>query len=91
MTEPLNIQNRLEELRRESGLICPNCRTVLYRFVDLRPDLTAAEFVALNIQLGKGPHCLHARVWGKLTHFPNVALDSFPDEYRDDILYGELP
>jgi hypothetical protein len=48
-----------------------------------------AEFVALNVQLGKGPHCLHARVWGRLTHFPGVALDSFPDEYLDRHIMNE--
>jgi hypothetical protein len=90
MNEPLILELLSAGETHEGALRCPNCGDALYGFVNLRPDMTVVEFAALNVQLGKGPYCLHARLRDMLIHFPNVALDSFPDEYRDDIMCREL-
>ena len=89
MDEPL-ILELLSAGSHDDRLRCPDCQAIFYGFINLRPDLTAEEFAALRVRLGKGPYCMYARLRDMVIHFPGVALDSFPEEFRDPYITREL-
>lgn len=89
MTEPYSSTSHDNGTHSEGEFRCPNCGIVLHGIADLRTDLTLDEFQALRVELGKGPHCLHARLRDMLIHFPLVALDCFPYDYREDFFFKD--